>query len=113
MAWTRTLFVIPVMYQFHPQNLVPRRRRAMKKLSVLLSLITVLGLLLSACGGGAAPTAAPETTQEPSAPTEEAAPQEPAATLRIWADDTRTPILQGLADDFLAKYNVELVVEDL
>ncbi len=85
----------------------------MKKLSVLLSLITVLGLLLSACGGGAAPTTAPETTQEPGAPTEEAAPQEPSATLRIWADDTRTPILQGLADDFLAEYNVELVVEDL
>ena len=37
----------------------------------------------------------------------------PSATLRIWADDTRTPILQGLAEQFLADYNVELVVEDL
>ena len=35
------------------------------------------------------------------------------ATLKIWADDTRTPILLSFADDFLAKYNVELVVEDL
>ena len=40
-------------------------------------------------------------------------PPTPAATLKIWADDTRTPILQALAPDFLAKYNVELVVEDL
>jgi maltose/maltodextrin transport system substrate-binding protein/arabinogalactan oligomer/maltooligosaccharide transport system substrate-binding protein len=35
------------------------------------------------------------------------------ATLVIWADDTRTPVLLTLADDFLAEYNVELVVEDL
>jgi len=33
--------------------------------------------------------------------------------LKIWADDTRAPILNALADDFLAKYNVELVIEDL
>jgi maltose/maltodextrin transport system substrate-binding protein/arabinogalactan oligomer/maltooligosaccharide transport system substrate-binding protein len=38
---------------------------------------------------------------------------EPVATLRIWADDTRAPILQALADQFLADYNVELIVEDL
>jgi arabinogalactan oligomer/maltooligosaccharide transport system substrate-binding protein len=35
------------------------------------------------------------------------------ATLRIWADDTRTEPLLALADDFLAEYNVQLVVEDL
>ena len=87
----------------------------MKKLVVLFSFVTVLGLLLSACGGAAAteapaavPTEAPAVATE--APT--TAP-EPAATLKIWADDTRTPLLQALADDFLAKYNVELVVEDL
>jgi len=57
------------------------------------------------------PTEAP--VEEPTAePTEEPA-MEPAATLRIWADDTRTPILMGLADDFLAEYNVALEVEDL
>ena len=61
-------------------------------------------------------------TDEPVAePTEEAAAEpeteepavEPVATLTIWADDTRTPILLDLADDFLAEYNVQLVVEDL
>jgi len=58
------------------------------------------------------PTEAPteEATEAPE-PTEEMV--EPEATLRIWADDTRTPILLGLADEFLAEYNVELIVEDL
>ena len=91
-----------------------------RKISVALALALVLLLVLSACGGAApeeepaAPTEEPAApTEAPPAPTEEPAPAEPAATLRIWADDTRTPILQGLADDFLAEYNVELVVEDL
>jgi maltose-binding protein MalE len=102
-----------------------------KKLSATLVLALVLALALSACGGPAttepeAPaTEAPATeepvaeepaTEEPVAEepaTEEPAAEEPTATLRIWADDTRTPILLGLADDFLAEYNVELVVEDL
>ena len=54
-----------------------------------------------------------EPTEEPmEEPTEEPM-AEPEATLRIWADDTRTPILQDLADEFLAAYNVELIVEDL
>jgi arabinogalactan oligomer / maltooligosaccharide transport system substrate-binding protein len=87
----------------------------MKKIVTLISLITVLGLLLSACGAPAteAPVATAAPTEEPVVePTEEPV-TEPAATLKIWADDTRTPILQGLADEFLAEYNVELVVEDL
>jgi maltose-binding protein MalE len=59
-----------------------------------------------------APTAAPTAVPtEATPPTEEVVA--PAATLKIWADDTRTPILLDMADDFLAKYNVELVVEDL
>ncbi len=81
-----------------------------------LALVLVMGL--TACKG-ATPTPAP--TQAPTeAPTEvmteaptETAVAEPVATLRIWADDTRTPILQGLAEQFLNDYNVELVVEDL
>ncbi|MBK9925177.1 MAG: extracellular solute-binding protein [Anaerolineales bacterium] len=91
----------------------------MKKLVTLFSFITVLGLLLSACGGAAPVTEAPaEQPAETAAPVEPTAvptekPAEPAATLTIWADDTRTPILQGLADEFLAEYNVALVVEDL
>jgi len=59
----------------------------------------------------AEPTEAMEEPTEAPEPTEEM--MEPDATLRIWADDTRTPILQGLADAFLAEYNVALVVEDL
>jgi maltose-binding protein MalE len=107
----------------------------MSKLVRLFSLITVLGLVLTACTGS--PTATTAPTQAPVAsavpptdapveePTEAEAPTEapteaeeptegaPAATLTIWADDTRTPILLELADDFRAQYGVELVVEDL
>jgi arabinogalactan oligomer/maltooligosaccharide transport system substrate-binding protein len=105
-----------------------------KTLFVTLVLALVLTLALSACGGAATevpvateapateePVAEEPATEEPVAEepateepaTEEPAAEEPAATLRIWADDTRTPILLGLADDFLAEYNVELLVEDL
>ncbi len=92
----------------------------MRKVLVVLSLIVVL--LLPACGTTpeptaaptavptAAPTAAPTAVPPTAAPT---TPPEPAATLKIWADDTRAPILNALADDFLAKYNVQLVIEDL
>jgi arabinogalactan oligomer / maltooligosaccharide transport system substrate-binding protein len=88
------------------------------KLTMLLGLLMIASLVLSACGG-AAPTEAP-ATQAPAteAPTEaateaptEAPAAEPAGTLRIWADDTRAPILQDLADEVLAAYNLELVVE--
>ena len=91
-----------------------------RKFSVTLALALILLLLLSACGGAPVEEpAAPEPTapaEEPAAPEPTEAPTtppEPTATLRIWADDTRTPILLGLADDFLAEYNVELIVEDL
>jgi arabinogalactan oligomer/maltooligosaccharide transport system substrate-binding protein len=108
---------------------------------MLLSVIAIF--MLVACGGEeptAVPTEAPaaepteameEPVEEPTEavveepaevveePTEAPAPEpteavvEPAATLRIWADDTRTPILNGLAEEFLAEYNVALEVEDL
>ncbi len=53
-----------------------------------------------------------EPTEEPmEEPTAEPAAVEPAGTLRIWADDTRAPILQDLADEVLAAYSLELVVE--
>ncbi|MCK4726151.1 MAG: extracellular solute-binding protein, partial [Anaerolineales bacterium] len=105
-----------------------------RKLWIILTLSMVAIFALAACGPSATPTeevvapveeptevveepAAPEPTEvmeEPTAvpePTEEV--MEPEATLRIWADDTRTPILDGLAEDFLNTYNVELIVEDL
>jgi maltose-binding protein MalE len=91
------------------------------KLTMLLGLLMVASLVLTACGGSAAtPTAAPVATEPPAtaAPTEaataaptEAAAAEPAGTLTIWADDTRAPVLQDLADDVMKAYNVELKVE--
>jgi maltose-binding protein MalE len=86
----------------------------------LLILTSIASFALAACGGTPTPTEEPmaeptevmaEPTEVPPEPTEEV--MEPVATLRIWADDTRTPILNALAEDFLAEYNVELVVEDL
>ncbi len=77
--------------------------------AMLLSVLVVTTLV--GCAPAATPTAAPALPTTAPAPTQAAV--EPSATLRIWADDTRTPILQGLADQFLADYNVQLVVEDL
>jgi maltose-binding protein MalE len=85
-----------------------------KTLYATLSLAMALMFLLSACGGTTATPAEPTAiTQPTTAPTTVPATAEPVATLKIWADDTRTPILQAFAADFKAKYNVELVVEDL
>jgi arabinogalactan oligomer/maltooligosaccharide transport system substrate-binding protein len=86
------------------------------KLLSLFGLMLIASMVLAACGGNAAtPTAAPVATEAPAtaapateAPTQAAAP---AGTLRIWADDTRAPVLQDLADEVLAAYNLELVVE--
>lgn len=96
----------------------------------LISLFLVTSLLLAACGtaatttaptqpvaepteAGAAPTEAVEPTEPAAEPTEPSTQGEADATLTIWADDTRTPILLELAEDFRAQYNVELIVEDL
>lgn len=103
-----------------------------KKIWASMSILLILAMVLTACASATpaptqpapveteAPVAteAPVVTEEPTAvPTEAPAPTaavvEPEATLRIWADDTRTPILLDLADEFLAEYNVALVVEDL
>jgi len=101
-----------------------------KKFWSWLTLVLIVTMVLSACG--TATTVAPVVTTAPVATTEPTTPPvveptptvvptkvpptptlAPVATLRIWADDTRTPILQGLAEKFLADYNVALVVEDL
>jgi maltose-binding protein MalE len=108
-----------------------------KSLWSLLALLLVASILLAACGGAEEPTTPPETvveepaeepteapvveepepTEEPmEEPTEEPAEEpakEPDATIRIWADDMRAPIFSELADEFLAAYNVEVIVEEV
>jgi maltose-binding protein MalE len=85
-----------------------------RSLWTVLSLVLIASVLLTACGAAATEAPAP-VTEAPvmtEAPTEVATePAAPAGTLRIWADDTRAPVLQDLADEVLATYNVELVVE--
>jgi arabinogalactan oligomer / maltooligosaccharide transport system substrate-binding protein len=99
-----------------------------KSLWLALNLAMIAAFVLAACRPAAtpAPTGAPAATQPPAATTapaaattapaaatatRPAATTAPAGTLRIWADDTRAAIVQDLADDVLAAYNVELVVE--
>lgn len=55
----------------------------MKRFTLFVSLIILLSLVLSACGGGAAPTEVPGATQAPAseAPATEAATEAPAAPL--------------------------------
>ncbi|NLW71926.1 MAG: extracellular solute-binding protein [Chloroflexi bacterium] len=89
----------------------------MKKSVLFTAIFLIATLVLGACSQPApAPTAAPtEAPTEAPKPTEAAteAPTEaaPAATLRIWADDTRAPALEKLAPAFLAEYNVALNIE--
>lgn len=103
-----------------------------KKFLTLFSVLVIFAVFLGAC------QSAPEATEEPvveateevvptEEPTEEVVPTEepteevvateepaaPDATIRVWADDTRAAILVALADEFLATYNVELVVEEV
>lgn len=92
-----------------------------KKFLTLISMMLIAVFVLAACAPAATPTAAVEPTAAPVEPT--AAPVEPttapteeataaaAGSLRIWADDTRAPILQDLAPAFKEKYGVDLLVE--
>jgi arabinogalactan oligomer/maltooligosaccharide transport system substrate-binding protein len=106
------------------------RIRTKSIVSVILAVL-MLSSFLAGCAPAAtvAPTTAPvkptAVVAQPTAvpvkpttvPTEAPKPTDtaaaPAATLTIWADDTRTPILQAFAETFQEKYNVKLVVEDL
>jgi maltose-binding protein MalE len=54
------------------------------------------------------PTEVPPTEEPTTEPTEA-----PLIELVIWADETRAPILQALAEDFLATYGVSLVVQQV
>lgn len=68
----------------------------------LVSLLTLLAVLLAACGGGAAPTQAPAAQQQPAA-------QQPAGsarqvTLQYWLwDANQLPAYQQCANAFMAK----------
>jgi maltose/maltodextrin transport system substrate-binding protein/arabinogalactan oligomer/maltooligosaccharide transport system substrate-binding protein len=108
-----------------------------KKILLMISILVIASMVLVACGGQETATEAPaeptEAMEEPTEapmeepteapieePTEEVMVEpteepmvEPVATLRIWADDTRSAILSELADDFLAAYNVEVIVEEV
>ena len=91
-----------------------------KKLLTFLAVLLIGSLILGACQPSSPEvTDAPEPTEEMVEPTEEMAEPteeeaaEPDATIRVWADDTRAAVLVGLADEFLAAYNVELVVEEV
>lgn len=92
-----------------------------KSVGILFSVLMIASILLAACSAPAAevpveeaPVAEAPVEEAPAAEApaaEEAAPEGPVGTLRVWADDTRAPILQDLADEVLAAYNIELVVE--
>ena len=84
-----------------------------RTLWLVLSLVVILSLSLAACGGQATETPAPEPTAEPTQVPTEAPPPEPEVTIVIWADETRAPILQALAEDFQATYGVALDVQQV
>ncbi|HEX9092252.1 MAG TPA: extracellular solute-binding protein, partial [Anaerolineales bacterium] len=105
-------------------------RNHKKSIMSFIVIALMLSMILSSCGTQATvapttvpvvqptavpvkPTAVPPTKVPTVAATPTQAVVAPVATLKIWADDTRAPILQSFAEEFLAKYNVELVVEDL
>lgn len=51
-----------------------------------------------------------EATEEP---TEEAVVRDPGADLVIWADETRAPVLQGVADEFAQEYDIIVAVQQV
>ena len=96
----------------------------MKKSYLLIAIALIATLLLGACGTPAeTPVVETEPVVEATEPVVEATEEsteeptvevvEPAATLRIWADEQRAPVLSELGAKFLAEYNVEVVVENI
>jgi maltose-binding protein MalE len=74
-----------------------------RTLVTLIALLVVASMALTACGAKATPVATQAATTAPTT----------GATLTIWADDTRTPLLQALAADFEAATGVTLEITDM
>lgn len=96
----------------------------MKKRITLVAVIMIASILLGACSPKQTPTAPVEEPGVEKPVVEEPVVEEPVveepvtdvkpeATLRIWADDTRSAILAPLADAFLAEYNVQVIIEEV
>ena len=95
----------------------------MKKSYLLIAVVLIATLILGACGTPAETPVVTEPVVEATEPVVEATEEpteeptvevvEPAATLRIWADEQRAPVLSELGAKFLAEYNVEVVVENI
>lgn len=100
----------------------------MKNRITLVAIIMVASIILGACSPKSTPPPVEEPAiEEPAVeepPVEEPVVEEPVveepatdvkpdATLRIWADDTRSAILAPLADAFLAEYNVQVIIEEV
>jgi len=87
----------------------------MKKLAVLFTFVIAMSLVLSACGGAAAPTQQTADEMETAAPTEaptEAPQDEADVNLTLWVyDDGRLEVLQQLGEKFQEEYGVSLTVE--
>lgn len=80
------------------------------KMNTLFSLMLIAAFVLSACGAEATPIATPFATDFPPV-TEAPTVEPPPVKFTIWADEPYVSVLQGLADEALEKYNLELVVE--
>ncbi|MBS3941005.1 MAG: extracellular solute-binding protein, partial [Actinobacteria bacterium] len=99
----------------------------------MLTVLPAAALVLTACGGGDDTTDEPEeptteetTEEEAEEPVEEETEEEAAeeegeedaiaradADLVIWADDTRAPILEPLAEEFGAAEGITVAVQEV
>jgi len=94
----------------------------MKKSITLMAVILIAALVLGACAPKATevPVVEEPVVEEPveepvveEPVVEEPVAEEPVATLRIWADEQRAPVLSELGIAFKDEYGVEVVVENI
>ncbi len=100
----------------------------MRRRTSLIAVLASTLLVVAACTGGGStpsPSSVPSTAASPSvSPSIEPSPSEAASptivpifskegTLTIWVDGGRVKIMQALGDQFTAKYNVPVVVQEL